>query len=372
MPENEADRLYLTIKKALLYATTLVIIVWISYKFLSVILLLLLALILVVIINSPVGWLEKKNIKRGWACAIVFGAIAIVSALLIWLVFPTISFQLGSLVSNLPQYATQLSTNVASWFENYPEISKQIKADGGSLAKWVPSFQKTLLQIGNYSLSVIAAIFILIIFFTMVIYAVANPRPLLEVYFSFFSASSRIKAERALINTSIMLIGWMRANLIGGTIAAILVTTFLTIMHVPGAWVWGALALFAELIPRIGFYIMSIPPILVALSISPMTALWVLIFYLALDEILGDFIMPRLRSKTMNIHPVASIFLLLAMGTAFGLIGALLATPMAAIIKAYYEEFYLVGLKEDKETAKRIDDVLYHSNAKGRLSGKNK
>ena len=116
-----------------------------------------------------------------------------------------------------------------------------------------------------------------------------------------------------------------------------------------GALVWGALALFSELIPKIGFYIMSIPPVLGALSVSPLTALWELIFFLALNEIIGDFVMPKLRSSTMNIHPVSSIFLLLAMGSAFGLTGALMATPLAAIIKAFYEEFYVKKFNEDTD-----------------------
>src|SRR2546423_11462578 len=355
MPTNDTGNLSEAVRKALLYATALIILLWLSYKIIGVILLLLFALVLVIIINAPVAWLEKKKMKRGWACLIVFGTIALAVFLLAWLVVPKISYQLSTLVTNLPVYAGQLSKNVASWFSNYPEIARQIEADGNSFSKWMPSLPKALVQIGNFSLSVLGLLIIVIIFFSMIIYAVANPRPLLEIYFSFFSTAKRVKAERALVHTSDMLIGWMRANLIGGTIAAILVTTFLSIMKVPGAWGWGALALFAELIPRIGFYIMSIPPIIVALSISPLTALWALIFFLALDEILGDFIMPRLRSTTMTLHPVSIIFLLLAMGSAFGLVGALLATPLAAIIKAYYEEFYLSGVKEDKEIDKRID-----------------
>ncbi len=129
-------------------------------------------------------------------------------------------------------------------------------------------------------------------------------------------------------------------------------------MNVPGAFVWGALTLFAELIPRIGFYIMSIPPVIVALAVSPITALWVLIFFLALNEVMGDFVMPKLRSSTMNIHPVSILFLLLAMGAAFGFTGILLATPIAAIIKAYYDEFYLNRIKQDDRTEKRITDII--------------
>jgi predicted PurR-regulated permease PerM len=361
MPSSESNQLYDAIRRSLLYAAGLIILLWICYKIISVILLLVFALVLVIILNAPVTWLERKKIPRGWACVIVFGLILLVMFSIGWVVFPKISAQFSSLVNNLPSYAQQLSKNVASWFSNYPEFNKQITAEGGHLSNWVPSVPNALIRIGNYTVTAIGVILILLIFFSMVIYAVINPRPLLERYFSFFSEANREKAQRALMHSSEMLIGWIRANLTGGTIAAILVTIFLSIMGVPGAWVWGALALFAELIPRIGFFIMAIPPTLVALSVSPVTALWVLIFYLALDEILGDFVMPRLRSTSMNIHPVAIIFLLLAMGSAFGLVGALLSTPMAAIIKAYYEEFYLHGVKQDKEPDKRIEEVIYHN-----------
>jgi predicted PurR-regulated permease PerM len=195
----------------------------------------------------------------------------------------------------------------------------------------------------------------------MVVYAVVNPRPLLQFYFSFFSPAKREQAKNALFNTSAMLNGWMKSNLIGGGIEAVCVTTFLSIMNVPGAWVFGAIALFAILIPKIGFFIMAVPPVLVALSINGLTALWVTIFFLALDEIMGDFVLPRIRSTTMNLHPVSTIVAVLIMGSAFGFIGALLATPVTAIIKAYYEAFFSARIKRDKQMNSRIDAIIYHS-----------
>lgn len=104
---------------------------------------------------------------------------------------------------------------------------------------------------------------------------------------------------------------------------------------------------------------MSIPPILVALAISPMTALWVTIFMLALDEIMGDLILPKLRSNTMKIHPVSILFVLLAMATVFGFMGALLATAITALIKAYYEAFYANRLPADAKLEERIGFILY-------------
>src|SRR6476646_4877009 len=101
-----------------------------------------------------------------------------------------------------------------------------------------------------------------------------------------------------------MTIGWMCSYVVARKIRALIVWFFLYFMGIPGVWVWARVTLFAELIPKIGFYIMAVPPILIAFSISPLTALWVAIFYLGSDEIIGDFIIPRIRSKTMKIHPV--------------------------------------------------------------------
>lgn len=359
MPANQSASLYKTLIKAISYAAGVVILLWFLYTTAGVVLMLLFAMILALVINAPVVTLEKKGVKRFWACLIVFGIILLVTLLLGWLIVPKISDQIKTLINNLPGYANQLSQNVASWFKNYPEIHQDIQKQGVTLSEWIPSVPKTLMRIGNYSLSIVSMILLVILFISMVIYAVTNPRPLLQLYFSFFPESKHEKATRALYNTSTMLIGWIRANILGGAIRAVCMTVFLSFMNVPGAWVWGAVAFFAELIPKLGFYIASIPPILVALSVSPATALWTTIFFLGLDEIMGDFVLPKLRSNTMNIHPVSIMFILLAMVSAFGLIGALLATPLTAIIKAFYEEFFIDRFKTDKQLDERIDLVLY-------------
>src|SRR5688500_18781680 len=106
---------------------------------------------------------------------------------------------------------------------------------------------------------------------------------------------------------------------------------------------------------------MAIPPVLVAFSVGPFTAMWVLLFYILLNQIMGTFIMPRLLSSSMNIHPVSTLFMLLVMGAAFGLIGALLTVPVTAIIKAYYEAFYKINQEKDQMLEKRINTVIYQS-----------
>lgn len=372
MPTISNDNLYKTIRRALTHAAFLIVLLWLLFKIVHVLMLVLLAVILVLVINVPVAWLEKRKIKRGLACLIVFGAIAICLALMFWLIVPKISEQLTVLINNLPVYADQLSKNISSWFNNTDKLNTAIEGEGTELSKLIPSLPDMLISVGNYSLSLLSSVLVFIIFISMVVYAVINPRPLLQFYFSFFSPAKREQAKNALFNTSAMLNGWMKSNLIGGGIEAVCVTTFLSIMNVPGAWVFGAIALFAILIPKIGFFIMAVPPVLVALSINGLTALWVTIFFLALDEIMGDFVLPRIRSTTMNLHPVSTIVAVLIMGAAFGFIGALLATPVTAIIKAYYEAFFSARIKRDKQMNSRIDAIIYHTdntNNSDRLNG---
>ncbi|MDO9375686.1 MAG: AI-2E family transporter [Bacteroidota bacterium] len=361
MRNLRSDNLYKQLAKAIFLAATVVVLLWLCYKMVSVILLLLFAIVLALAINDPIIRLERRNIKRVWASTIVFTCILLSFAAIAFFAGPKINDQISLLIENLPGYAIQASDTVSSWFSKYPEIQKEIKIDSGNVGSLFPSMSNTLVQVGNFSLSILAQVLVVIVFISMVGYMVTNPRPLFELYLLIFPPGQRDKATIAFSRISVMVRGWMRSNIIGGIMNAVLVTGFLTIMGIPGAFVWGALAFFAEFIPRIGFFIKAIPPILVALSISGYTATWVVVFYLVVDEIMADFIMPRIRSNTMKIHPVSILFVVLAMGVAFGFIGILLATPLTAMIKAYFEVFYLNKFDDDKLMNKRIHHMMYQN-----------
>jgi predicted PurR-regulated permease PerM len=349
--------------KAFAFAIGIVVLFLFMRTVISTVLLFVLAVVFAIIINAPVNWLEKRRVPRGWATLIVLLLVFVVFGLLSWLIIPVVSAQFKSLIANLPVYVANIEKMVSSWRAEYFSWIKEPTHQHG-VASNLPSISNTLWKLGGYSISLLGSVLLFLVLISLTAYMVIYPRPLLRFYLSLFPRNQREKAESAFVKTSFMLIGWMRANLIGGTIQGISVIVFLSIMNVPGAWVWGVVAFISQMIPKIGFFLMSIPPTLVALSISPMTALWVFAFFLAIDEILGDFIMPRLRSSSMNLHPVTIIFFLLVMGSAFGFIGILLSTPMAAFVKSFYEEFYLSKLKTDVKMEQRIDAMINKSKPK--------
>lgn len=339
-------------------AAGLVILLWLVYKMVAVVMLMLLAFILAVAINGPVTHLEKKKVKRGWATGIVFVLIFIILVGIVLFIGPKINEQVSLLLKNLPGYAIEITARINSWLAGYPSLQR-LKIDSTATSNLFPSLPKTLLQVGNFSLSILSQVLIVIVFISMVGYSVANPRPLLRLYILSFSEAKRDKATIAFNRISFMIRGWMRSILIGGAVNAIAATIFLNVMGVPGAFVWGALAFFTEFIPRIGFFIKALPPVLIALSLNGNTAVWVAVFYLASDELMADFIMPRVRSNTMKIHPVSILFALMAMGAAFGFIGVLLATPLAGIIKSFYDVFWTNQYESDKLNNKRVDLMIY-------------
>jgi putative permease len=346
---------YKSASRLVYLAAGLFIGIWFLHQVIDVILLLFFAIVITIVLNAPVTWLQKKKMSRVAASLLVFFGVLTLFALIGWMVIPKIVSQIKLLITNLPEYLDRLNERVTTWIGEHA-------ADKGETPKSITpitdQLPPLLNRIGQYSLSIFKNVLLVIFFFCLVIYMLINPRPLLEMYLSCFTDAKKEKAAEAFANASVMTIGWMWSNVVAGAIRATIVWFFLYFMGIPGVWVWAGVTFFAELIPKIGFYIMSVPPILIAFSISPTTALWVAIFYIVLDEIIGDFIIPRIRSKTMKIHPVSILVMLLLMTAAFGVMGAFVATPLAAFIKAYYEMFYQRKTVPEK-TDRNIDRMLY-------------
>ena len=346
---------YKSFSRLVYLAAGIFIAIWFLHEIIDVILLLFFAIVITIVLNAPVTWMEKRNMSRTLASLLVFFGMLALFALVGWMVIPKIVTQVKALLVSLPDYIEKLNQRITGWIGEHSPGNTQGSLSFSPFTDQLPPIIKGISQ---YSLSIFSNVLMIIFFFCLVIYMLINPRPLLKTYLSFFPEEKREKAAEAFSHASTMTIGWMGSNIAAGALRAIMVWFFLYFMNIPGVWVWAGVTFLAELIPKLGFYIMSVPPVLIAFSISPATALWVAVFYLALDEIIGDFILPRIRSKTMKIHPVAILVMLLAMTAAFGILGAFIATPLAAFIKAYYEVFYQKKLHPEK-TDINIERMLF-------------
>jgi predicted PurR-regulated permease PerM len=99
------------------------------------------------------------------------------------------------------------------------------------------------------------------------------------------------------------------------------------------AFAFGAWFGLMELIPFVGPFLGALPPLLVALFQDPLTAVWLGIFFSALQQLEGHVVAPYIFGHTLRINPLLVIFALLLGGEAYGILGALLALPLAAMLR---------------------------------------
>lgn len=342
------------------------------YTVASGLLLLFLAIFVAIGLDGPVSRLERRGLGRHTAALIVLGIFFAVLIGVCWLVLPRVAQQLVALINGFPDLVTQASQRLSHSLENYPDLQRAVQLNGTTMGSLAPDAFRLLVGGVGASFKVLGAIAALIIFFASIIYLTLNPRPLLVQYFSIYSDRLRPNAMRSFLRFSDMVGGWMRANLIVGTIQAVLAGTFLTLMGIPGALVWATLAFFSDFVPRLGGYIMATPPVLVALSISPGTALTVAVFYAVTQEALGALVTPQVSGAQMNIHPFLIIVSLVVLTLGFGLIGALVATPVAAFVVSHLEGFRSRGPERaaerllDEEKARRRTLPSARSRRRGR------
>ncbi|QEC46782.1 AI-2E family transporter [Baekduia soli] len=99
------------------------------------------------------------------------------------------------------------------------------------------------------------------------------------------------------------------------------------------AFAFGAWFGFMELVPFIGPFLGALPPLVVALIQDPLTAVWLAIFFTALQQLEGHVVAPYIFGHTLRINPLLVIFALLLGGEAYGFLGALLSLPIAAMLR---------------------------------------
>ena len=322
-------------------AAAAVIVLWFLYKVMTAVLLLFFALVVTIALSAPIRWFMRRGVPRKAAAGITFTLFLGTVATIVALVAPLVAAQVVRLVKELPELVQRFNAQISSLFVQYPELQGFMSADQAALNGVVPPPAELFGGALGVSMSLLAFLALLVIFLSFVLYTLLDPVPIIRGYLGSLPIEYRRQGARAFARASRAVIGWTKASLILGIIEAIAVFIFLTWMNVPGALVWAALAFFAEFIPRIGGYVMAAPPILISLTLGPMTAVWVALFYLVSNELLGNVVAPRVRGVTMQLHPVLLLFFTLAFALAFGLLGAIVATPAAAFFSAYYGEFYL-------------------------------
>lgn len=355
---------------AILFAFGLFLIYQLAGPLSTLLLSFLLVFILAAVFNPLVVWLNRRGVPRivsaaGLAVVIVSGTV-----LLGWLVLPLLGKEVGELFHNLPGKQERLQQYYESVIQRFPLLADQLPPPQELAAKIGPQLTKLASQFGHYTLNVMVGIVSLVILLMLVVFTLANPVPLVTGLLGAVPAALEGRVEQALRRILEQLKNWAFGSLKLGIILGMMTAVGLwglgkaTGHPFPYLLLFSLIAGIGELIPNIGPLITAVPPLLIALSIDPMLALWVAVLYLLIHQAENNLIVPVVMGKSLDLHPVSLIFTVLVMGSLFGLLGAVLAVPVAAILKVCWEEFYLLPKGKDVAALQRVANEIVSNEAR--------
>jgi putative permease len=320
----------------------LLVIAWLLLRSLQpVILLFAIVFLLAMVLNPIVVWLHKCHIPRFVSVIFLMLALIAVVGTIVLFAIPPLARQTQELMRSAPGVWQGIRIRIESLTQNYPAVrdalprTEEIAGKAGAAAGTVGSIllRSTIGFVGGLASIVFAML--------LLVFVLANPRPLVAAYLALAPDRYRQQAHRTLARLMEQMTAWARGVAINGAITGVSIGALLWLIGVQPALIFGVFAFLGEFLPTIGAFFVSIPILLVALSMGA-TKFWLALGVIVLVyQIELNVLVPGVLGKEMRLHPVNILFFTVATVAMFGLFGVFLAVPAAALVHIVIDEFYL-------------------------------
>ena len=309
----------------------------------TIALLLSTGLLLAVALSGPVEWLRRHKIPRGMSSASILAGTALIVLLGGWLLLPVLQNEITALANTLPGAYSYMREQVR---ELAGAIGLSVNLDLSSLS--FADLGRRLLggALGLFGTLASALGGIVIVAF-LAFYLAAIPEPVVSWAMKLFPPDRRPRAEEVLSKMRTKLLDWLKGRLISMSIVGALSIAALYIIGIPGAFSLGIFAGLVSFVPYIGPIIGVIPPALLALGGSPTDAIWVLIAYAGIQVVESYMVTPLVMEEVASLHPAVVVAAIATLGAAFGILGAILALPVALVAGILVEELWFRRWKQN-------------------------
>ena len=284
--------------------------------------LLVAAIVLAQALAPIVDWLARW-LPRTPAVILVYVILLLGLGLLGWLVVPPLVEQAQGIMDEGPGLIQQ----VQHWVERWTPLSSNRLADElqSRLGQWL----NVLVSLPVLLFSVFTEVLLVVI---ISVYWLIGAPALLRFVLSLLPRQRRAHVAALLGDIGAAMGGFIRGVAIDAVVVATLTYVGLLVIGLDYVVVLALLAGLAEFIPVVGPFLAAIPALALALLVSPTTALLVLAFSIALQQFEGNVLMPKIMAAQTDVPPVLGLFALLVGGTLGGILGALIALPVAAAL----------------------------------------
>ncbi|KKR14520.1 MAG: hypothetical protein UT42_C0026G0005 [Candidatus Falkowbacteria bacterium GW2011_GWA2_39_24] len=315
------------------------VILYFLYLISDVIALLFAALIFASAIDPWIDWMHNRKIPRGLGVLIIYLVLLAMVSLAVYLIIPPINHQITELSNNFPKYVDQAS-NVFFDLQNYADKHQWLDQMRTSLGSVNQSLQNATKGLFSTLFSIFGGIFAFFLVLVITFYMVVEEDAMKKLAWSMAPDKYQTYVLN-LINRMQKKIGmWFRGQLLLCIIIFILTYVGLSILGVNYALILALIAGMTEIIPYVGPTLGAIPAVFLAFTQSPMLALFVLILYFVIQTVENNILVPKIMQKAVGLNPIVSISVLMIGFKISGIMGVILAIPVATAVSVIVKDLF--------------------------------
>ena len=306
------------------------------YLIRDIIVVLFVAAILGAAIDPWVDYLQNKKIPRAVSILALYVVGLGILALATILIVPVMTTELTSLANNFPNYYEK----ILSAFGQFQDSTITTNSFTNILESWAANLGQTTKGVFSTISGIFGGIISFIAVLVITFYLIVRK----DNMKSFIQTVTPGKYQAYIIqlyNRVQRKIGsWLSGQILLMLIIATLSYVGLLVLGVRYTLLLALIAGLTEIIPYVGPTLGAIPAVLIAFTDSPLKALFVLILYIIIQQLENSVIVPKVMKKAVGLNPIVVIVVILIGGKIAGILGALLAVPIATIASVLIKDFF--------------------------------
>jgi predicted PurR-regulated permease PerM len=302
------------------------------------------AIFIGLVLNPLVRLLERIHIRRAFGVFIVYLLFVALLVGVGTLVVPVLSRQVHNFIDAVPGMVKganggiQRLQSVANRLHLKVNVRNQVDSIAASLSKSLPGASKGLVNVG---MSVVRLFTVIVIIIVISIYMLLDTRRIARFVVDHFPTRRRHDGLEFVALAQNAVVNYVKAQLLLSAALGASAGVAMWFLSVIGAFpsggkyavFFGAWTAVMEAIPYIGPVLAAVPPVLVALFHSPVTALWVIIAFVVIQQVEGHILVPLIMGSRFRVHPLIVIFAILAGQQIHGITGMFLAIPFIPLAR---------------------------------------
>jgi predicted PurR-regulated permease PerM len=330
------------ILRGVLTVVAVVIGLYVLYLVRQPILWVLMALFLAVALSRPVNWLQRK-MRRGFAIAIVYLLLIIVPALLALLIFPPLVTQGTNLVNDLPAYVQDVQdfanrNPTLRRLERDYQVTERLQEQARELPTRLGDAAGVLQDVG---LGLVNSLFALVTILVLAAFMLGSGRFYVDRFVELQPPDRGARLRRVFDRSADAVGAYVGGALVQATIAGLLAYIVLSILGVPFRAPLAVLIFVLDLVPLVGATIGAafVGVVTVFANFPTATIVWV-VWSILYQQLENNVIQPRIQQRAVDVHPLIVLISVLCGSALMGVLGALVAIPVAATVQIALREWW--------------------------------